>query len=73
MDLEEEDSSYPIWERIIYAVGAGLIIIGLILKYNRLPYAQYCLLMGIGVLFVSYIVGFFSKEKDKDRDELDQI
>ncbi|MDG1331422.1 MAG: hypothetical protein P8P74_03785 [Crocinitomicaceae bacterium] len=74
MDFEEDDNvSYPSVERIVYAIGAITIVIGIILKYNRLRYAQYFLLIGVGISLVSYIVGFFAKKKKEDRNELDQF
>ena len=74
MDLEEDnDVSYPSWERIVYAIGAVTIIIGIILKYNRLSYAQYFLLIGVGISLVSYLLGFFPKKKNEEKDELDQF
>lgn len=74
MDFEEEDDvSYPTGERIVYAVGAILIVIGIILKYNGFRYSHYFLLIGVAVSLVSYVFGFFAKDKDQDRDELDQI
>lgn len=52
------------WERNCYILGIIVIGIGLFLKYQHLPYAYAVLLTGIGVMFISYFLGMFSKNDD---------
>ena len=54
------------WERIFYVIGAALVFVGIVLKYQFLPNARYFLIGGLTVLAGSYILGFFSKNSLED-------
>lgn len=70
MNKEDKSSSAPSinWERILFAAGMGTIIIGVILKYNYMPYGRYFLIVGIIISIASYLFGFFSNNEELDSD-----
>ncbi|MFK7783711.1 MAG: hypothetical protein AB8B56_01275 [Crocinitomicaceae bacterium] len=57
---------YSKWERIFFAIGAGIVLTGIILKYNGYHVSWYFLIVGIVIALTSYFIGFFSNDEDQD-------